>query len=88
MVPQTQLQCKSGVAVISGQRTRKPLFLGMCNKYCAVSFVSEKQEKQLLEHRCYHNWSRSYPAMESYIVLEDFRLSKQTHVIRYMRINR
>ena len=76
---------KSGVGVIFGQRM-KLLFVGVRNKYCAVCYVSERQEKEPLEHRCYRNWSGSSAAMESDIALERFRLSEQTHGIRYMRI--
>ena len=44
---------KSGVAVIFGQCTTKLLFIGVCNKYCAVCSVSAKKEKEPPQHRCY-----------------------------------
>ena len=65
---------------------KKLMLVGVCNKCCAVCSVSEKQEKEPPEHRCYRNWSGSSAGMESDIVLEGFRLSEQTHGIRYMRI--
>ena len=75
---------KSGVAVIFGQCTKKLLFVGVHNKYCAVCSMAEKQEKEAPQHRCYCNWSRSYAVMESDIVRKGFRLSEQTYGIRYM----
>ena len=77
---------KSGVAVIFGQCTKKLLFIGVRKKYCPVCSVSAKKEKEPPQHSCYQNWSGSSAAMESDIVLEGFRLSKQTHSIRYMRV--
>ena len=74
---------KSSVAVLFGQCMKKLLFAGVRNKYCAVCSVSEKDPP---EHRCYCNWSGLSAAMESDIVLESFRLSEQTHSIRYIRI--
>ena len=77
---------KSGVVVLFGQCMKKLLFAGVRNKYCAVCSVLEKQEKDPPEHQCYCNWSGLSAAMESDIVLEGFRLSEQTHGIRYIRV--
>ena len=77
---------KSGVAVIFGQCTKKLLFLGVQHKYCAVCSVAENQSMSTPHHRCYHNRSGSSAAMESDIIVEGFRLSEQTHGLRYMRI--
>ena len=41
---------KSGVAVIFGQCTKKLLFLGMQNKYCAVCSVAENQSTPTPHH--------------------------------------
>ena len=50
---------KSGVAVIFGQCTKKLLFLGVRNKYCAVCSVAENQNTSTPHHQCYCNWSGS-----------------------------
>ena len=77
---------KSGVAVIFGQRTKKLLFIGVRNKYCAVCSVSEKKQQEPPQHRCYRNWSGSSAAMESDILVEGFRMSEQTHGIQYLHV--
>ena len=77
---------KSGVAVIFGQCTKKLLFLGVQNKYCAVCSAAENQSTPTPHHRCYRNWSGSSAAMESDIIVEGFQSSEQTHGLRYMRV--
>ena len=75
-MPQTQLQCEEWCGCNIWTTN---LFVGVRNKYCAVCYVSERQEKEPLEHRCYRNWSGSSAGMESDIVLRAFdSLSKPT----------
>ena len=77
---------KSGVAVIFGSHTRKLLFMGVCNKFCAVCAVAANKGRDAPQHRCYRNWSGSSAAMESDIIAEGFSLSQQMYGLRYMAV--
>jgi hypothetical protein len=77
---------KSGVAVIFGSHTRKLLFIGVRNKFCAVCAVAANKGIDAPQHRCYRNWSGSSAAMESDIIAEGFSLSEQMYGLRYMSV--
>ena len=46
---------KSGVAVIFGNHTRKLLFMGVRNKFCAVCAVASNKGIDAPQHKCYRN---------------------------------
>lgn len=71
---------KSGVGVIIGQRTKKLLFIGVRNKFCAACSQGIAQDK----HQCYKNWDESSSEMESDILLQGFLEAEATHGIRYI----
>ena len=77
---------KSGVAVIFGSHTRKLLFMGVRNKFCAVCAVATNKGIDVPQHRCYRNWSGSSAAMESDIIAEGFTMSEQMYGLRYMSV--
>ena len=77
---------KSGVAVIFGSHTRKLLFMGVRNKFCAVCAVAANKGRDAPQHRCYRNWSGSSAAMESDIIAEGFSLLEQMYGLRYMAV--
>jgi len=54
---------KSGVGIIIGKQTRKILFMGVRNKYCAVCHTSSGES--IPEHTCFLNWDQSSSAMET-----------------------
>ena len=80
------LQRQSGVAVIFGSHTRKLLFIGVHNKFCAVCAVSGNKGNDAPQHRCYRNWSGSSAGMESDIIAEGCSLSEQMYGLRYMLV--
>ena len=73
---------KSGVAVIFESHTRKLLFMGVRNKFCAVCAVAKNKGIDVPKHRCYHNWS----AMESDIIAESFTLFEQMYGLQYTSV--
>lgn len=77
---------KSGVAVIFGSHTKKLLFIGVRNKFCAVCAVAANKCIDAPQHTCYRNWSGSSAAMESDIIAEGFNLSEKMYGIRYMSV--
>ena len=62
---------KSEVTVIFGSHTRKLLFIGVRNTFCAVCAISGNKGNDTPQHRCYRNWSGSSAAMENDIIVED-----------------
>ena len=68
----------SGVGVIFGKETKKLLYVGVRNKFCAVCAKGGDKE-----HECFKNWSESSSSMESDIILEGFRIAEKQHGLRY-----
>lgn len=74
-------------ACIIGARTKKILFLGVRNKYCAVCSRSAVAKNELLaEHHCYKNWKESSTSMESDIIVEGFKRSIEMHGLKYHKL--
>ena len=67
------------MGVIFGKETRKLLYIGVRNKFCAVCAKDATKS-----HECYKNWSGSSSSMESDIILEGFRKAEQQHGLRYI----
>ena len=68
----------SCVGVIFGKETKKLLFIGVRNKYCAVCAKDTTKE-----HECFKNWTGSSSSMESDIILEGFSKAEEQHGLRY-----
>ncbi|XP_078655620.1 uncharacterized protein LOC144902215 [Branchiostoma floridae x Branchiostoma belcheri] len=75
---------KSGVGVIIGKHTKKLLYIGVRNKFCAVCAVAEGKHEQAKEHQCFKNWNASSGAMEADIVALGFACSEAMHGVRYV----
>lgn len=71
----------SGAAYIVGQKTGKLLYLGIRNKFCAMFEVNPSKD-----NLCFKNWSGTSTSMESDIVLEGFKCSKEMHGIKYSHL--
>ena len=74
----------SGVGVIFGAHTKKLLFIGIRNKYCATCSVARNKNTPVPAHRCFRNWKDSSCSMESDIIVEGFNRSESIHGLRYM----
>ncbi|KAJ8669497.1 hypothetical protein QAD02_000756 [Eretmocerus hayati] len=62
----------TGIAMISGKTTGKPLCIGCRNRYCRICIKAENETAEAKEHVCSKNWDTyaSSGAMEVDIVLE------------------
>ena len=76
----------SGVGVIFGAATKKLLYIGVRNKYCAVCSIAQKHSSPPPEHMCFKNWSGSSTAMEADIIAAGFRQSEAMHGLRYIKV--
>lgn len=78
----------SGAAVIIGYYTKKVLFVGVRNKFCAICYRAAKLNQKATEHACFKNWgaNQSSTSMESDIILEGFRRSIEMHGLVYYQI--
>ena len=72
---------KSGVGVIIGLETRKPLYIGVRNKYCIVCSQAENSDN-IPVHDCYKNWEHPSSLMEKDIV-EGFSKAEEMYGLRY-----
>ena len=77
---------KSGVVIIIGKRTKKPLYIGLRNKFCSVCAHQRRKGEQPRKHLCFKNWEKSSREMESDALVEGFQLSEKMHGLRYLRI--
>lgn len=75
----TKYDANSGEACIIGYRTKKLLFLGVRNKFCAMCLHKDN----ITQHVCYKNWDKSSTAIESDIIVEGFCSSIKMHGIKY-----
>jgi len=64
---------------IIGYRTKKILFMGIRNKFCAVCQKAESNEKEVSVHKCFKNWEGTSTSMEADIIVEGFRQSMSMH---------
>ena len=76
----------SGVGVIFGAATKKLLYMGIKNKYCAVCSIAQKKHSEPPNHKCFKNWTGSSTSMEADIIATGFRLSESMHGVRYTQV--
>ena len=76
----------SGVGVIFGAATKKLLYIGIRNKYCAVCSIAQKRSSSPPQHTCFKNWTGSSTAMEADIIAAGFRHSEAMHGVRYIKV--
>ncbi|KAF5292500.1 hypothetical protein FQR65_LT01644 [Abscondita terminalis] len=79
----TNYNSLSGVACIIGARTKKVLYVGIKNKYCALCEKYKTNLNATPNHKCYKNWSGTSTSMEAAIILDGFKCSIDMHNIRY-----
>ena len=76
----------SGVGVIFEAATKKLLYIGVKDKYCAVCSIAHKKHTKPPDHKCFKNWSGSSRSMESDIIAAGFRQSKSMHGLQYTEV--
>lgn len=70
-------------AIILGAETKKPLFVGIRNKYCCVCRSASYQKTETPPHSCYMNYNGPSTGMEQDIIVEGFRQSVNQHGLIY-----
>lgn len=73
----------SGVSCVIGFRTKKLLQVDVRNKYCSLCEFLKKQGVSNKHEQCYKNWDGPSPSMESDMLVEAFRRSKDIHGVEY-----
>ncbi|KAE9542497.1 hypothetical protein AGLY_003358 [Aphis glycines] len=83
----TMYNSPSGMTALVGYRTRKVLFMGVKNKFCATC-ARTKAEDKVKNHQCFKNWkfSDGSSAMEAAVVVEGFKESERMYEIRYHKL--
>ena len=61
-----------------GARTQKVLYIGVKNKFCFQCTLHAKRGKRK-EHNCFKNYKGRSTGMETQIVEEGFKASKDMH---------
>ncbi|KAK4882555.1 hypothetical protein RN001_005874 [Aquatica leii] len=79
----TNYNALSGVACITGAKTKKLLYVGVRNKYC---YVCARSDKSIKDHDCFKNWNSSSTAMEADIIVEGFQKSLEMHNLIYGKV--
>ena len=76
----------SGVGVIFGATTKKLIYMGVKNKYCAVCSIAQRRETKPSCHMYFKNCTGSSTSMEADIITSGFQLSENMHGLRYMKL--
>ena len=76
----------SGVGVIFGAATKKLLYIGVRNKYCAVCSIAKKKQLTPPQHKCLKNWCGSSTSMEADIIAAGFKASESMHGLHYTEV--
>jgi hypothetical protein len=73
----------SGSAVLIGQLTKNPLFVGIRNKFCITCKLNPENK-----HDCFRNWVGSSSSMEPDIIMEGFKKSIEMHGLKRFKVQR
>lgn len=73
----------SGVGIIIGAETKKPLFLGVRNKTCSACSYCKNRNIPVTTHNCALNYTGPSTGMEQDIIVEGFSRSVQHHGLIY-----
>ncbi|XP_067216539.1 uncharacterized protein [Linepithema humile] len=78
----------SGIGAIIGYYTKKVLFVGVRNKFCAICDMAERKGVKPRIHKCYKNFDRnaSSTRMESDAIAEGFKCSLEMHGLIYKTV--
>jgi len=74
----------SSIGVMFGAHSKKLLYIGIRNKYYYTCSIAQQSSKTAPPHHCYKNWAQSSCAMESNIIVEEFKSSEKMHGLQYM----
>lgn len=66
-----------------GAATKKPLFLGVRNKVCAMCHFYKSKGQEVKDHECFLNFSGPSTAMEQSVIVEGFINSVEQHGLIY-----
>ncbi|XP_034246246.1 uncharacterized protein LOC117648117 [Thrips palmi] len=72
---------KSGVAVIIGARTKKPLYVGVDNKYCQLCIKARKMKEEPRPHDCIVNYQGPSTGMEADIIIRGLNFIQKEHSV-------
>ena len=86
MVTQTFLQCKFRFWCIFWAATKKLLYIGVRNKYCAICSIAKKHSSPPPQHICFKNWSSYSTAVEADIIAAGLQQFEAMHRARYMKV--
>jgi hypothetical protein len=73
----------SGSAAMIGSLTKKPLFVGIRNKFC---YICHRYGENAKVHVCFKNFTGSSSAMEASIIKEGFNRSVEMHTLIYKNL--
>ncbi|KAL4085368.1 hypothetical protein QTP88_027227 [Uroleucon formosanum] len=82
----TNYDALSGVATIIGYKSKKILFIGVRNRYCAVCQRAKNKGIPKPEHSCFLNWSKGATSMEADSIAEGFKRSMELHGLKYNKL--
>ncbi|XP_024942124.1 uncharacterized protein LOC107269098 [Cephus cinctus] len=84
----TKYNSLAGVGAIVGYHTRKILFIGVRNKYCALCAYADAKDVEPRKHTCFKNWgsNKSSTSMESDAIAEGFCSSIEMHNLMYTEL--
>lgn len=68
-----------------GYYTKKVLYIGIKNKFCAICERSKSKE-EVRPHSCSKNWDHSSTSMEAAITVDGFLTSEETYGVRYAKL--
>ena len=72
--------------MIIGAKTRKILYIGVRNKYCAACSIAKRKGTEPTSDWCFLNWSKSSTSMEADIIASGFKVSEEMHGLRYTEL--
>ncbi|KAL4136163.1 hypothetical protein QTP88_007727 [Uroleucon formosanum] len=82
----TNYDALSGVATIIGYKSKKILFIGVRNRYCAACQRAKNKGIPKPEHSCFLNWSKGATSMEADSIAEGFKRSMELHGLKYNKL--
>jgi len=82
----TKYDALSGVASIIGYKTKKVLFVGIRNRYCAVCERASNKRVDPSDHIRFLNWKKGATSIEADAIAEGFRKSIEMHGVKYAKL--
>ncbi|XP_029342286.1 uncharacterized protein LOC103310448 [Acyrthosiphon pisum] len=82
----TKYDAYSGAATIIGYRTKKVLFVGIRNRYCAICERAKIVKLDPKPHKCFLNWTKGATSMEADGIAEGFLNSIELHGLKFNKL--